>query len=470
MSARAIFKCIGVPMTICFWMIVSIASIHAQLTITVTSVPPNTPPDSTIYIAGNFNDWDPGNEEYALTNHQNGTYSITFFPNPGTLEFKFTRGSWATVEGNAAGGFRPNRTLQYNGGAQQNSMTIDGWEDITGKHTATPNVQILDEDYYIPQLDRFRRVWIYLPPDYNSTSKRYPVIYMHDGQNVFDAFYSFAGEWKVDESMNELFNLGDYGAIVVAVDNGGGERTNEYSPWINPGYGGGKGEAYATFLATTLKPHIDSTFRTLPGREYTAIAGSSLGGNISMYTAIEYQDVFGKAGIFSPAFWFSDSSYIHLSNKGITEDLRVYFIAGENESSTIIEDMEQMYDALVSAGQDPSEMYLISEPDGAHSEWFWAREYPDCYEWLFDELILADQSPENQYWSVYPNPVKDFLYLSNDPDDLSYSIILPTGQYIQSGSVLNGKIDTSALTTGLYILQLMDTSGYARYTTRFIKS
>src|SRR6188474_1039017 len=119
MKARSIFRCIGIPMMATFLMMLATVSNYAQLTIAVSSVPANTPPDSTIYIAGNFNDWDPGNEEYALTNHQNGTYSITFFPNPGSLEFKFTRGSWATVEGNAAGGFRPNRTLQYNGGAQQ---------------------------------------------------------------------------------------------------------------------------------------------------------------------------------------------------------------------------------------------------------------------------------------------------------------------------------------------------------------
>ena len=445
--------------------------LSAQLTITVSSVPAETPPEATLYVAGSFNGWDPGQSTYALTNHMDGTYSITFTPSPGTHEFKFTRGSWATVEGNAEGGFRPNRTLQYNGGAQQTTLTIDGWEDISGMHTTESNVTIYDEDFYIPQLDRNRRIWVYLPPDYESSSKRYPVIYMQDGQNVFDVFYSFAGEWKVDESMNMLFDDGDFGAIVVAIDNGGGERINEYSPWVNPSYGGGEGEAYAEFVAHTLKPHIDSTFRTLPGREYTAVAGSSLGANISMYTGIEYQDIFGKVGIFSPAFWFSDSAYVHLANRGIDHDLRVYFVAGENESATIIADMQHMYDALIASGQDPEEMYFLSEPDGAHSEWFWAREYPDAYEWLFDEIILSENKPFEETWTIYPNPVNESIYVKGiSRNALTYSIYTSTGLIQHANRPFNERIDTTDLLTGVYFLQLKNKEGQVVFASRFVRN
>ncbi len=451
-------------------LFLNIQALSAQLTITVTSIPATTPPGEAIYVAGNFNGWNPGLPEYVLTDHQNGTYSITFSPAPGLLEFKFTRGSWANVEGNAEGKFRPNRTYTYNGGVQNTSMTIAGWEDNPGGvHTTEDNVAILDEDFFIPQLNRSRRVWLYLPPDYATSAKRYPVIYMQDGQNLFDVLTSFAGEWKVDESMNDLFAAGDYGAIVVGVDNGGGERINEYSPWVNPNYGGGDGEAYAAFLANTLKPFIDSSYRTLPGREYTAIAGSSLGANISMYTAIEYQDVFSKVGIFSPAFWFSDSSYVHLAAKGISQDLRVYFVAGQNESATNITDMMEMYDALVDAGQEESEMYFLSEPDGAHSEWFWAREYPDGYEWLFDELILADQVAPQGYWTIYPNPVNDALSVSTLPEDLTYTIYTLAGEPIMSGKLINTRIDTSSMAPGIYFLQLRNDQGQIAYATRFVK-
>ena len=445
-------------------------TIQAQLTITVTAVPSGTPTADTIFIAGNFNGWNPGQLDYQMTNHHDGTYSITFSPAAGALEYKFTRGSWATVEGNASGGFRPNRTYNYAGGTQSTSVTIEGWEDNPGGvHTTTDNVEILDEDYYIPQLDRYRRVWLYLPPDYNTSSKRSPVIYMQDGQNLFDVLTSFAGEWKVDESMNDLFDDGDYGAIVVGIDNGGGDRIDEYSPWINPDYGGGDGEAYADFLVHTLKPYIDSLYRTLPDRDYTAIAGSSLGANIAMYTAIEYQDIIGKAGIFSPAFWFSDSAYIHLAQKGITQDLRVYFVAGQNESASMIPAMMAMYDGLISAGQDPAEIFFLSEPDGAHSEWFWAREYPDAYEWLFDNTLLDSHSPTETYWTIFPNPVSDHVTIPTEESEITYSIFSFGGQLIVSGQVQGGQIDTSGLASGLYFLECRNAKDIVVMISRFMK-
>jgi len=452
------------------FMMFSMTSMHAQLTITIASIPSSTPPDADIYIAGNFNGWDPGAAAYLLTDNNDGTYAITFAPSPGLLEFKFTRGSWANVEGTAEGTYRPNRTYNYIGGAQNISFSIAGWEDNPGGiHTTEPNVEILDEAFYIPQLNRSRSVWLYLPPDYSTTTKRYPVIYMQDGQNLFDVLTSFSGEWKVDESMNGLFATGDFGAIVVGIDNGGGERINEYSPWVNSNYGGGDGEAYATFLAHTLKPFIDSTYRTLSGREYTAVAGSSLGANISMYAAIEHQDIFGKVGIFSPAFWFSDSSYLHLAHKGISQDLRIYFVAGQNESAGMIADMMTMYDALAEAGQDESEMYFLSEPDGAHSEWFWAREYPDAYEWLFDELILADQPIPQKYWTLYPNPVSEYISVDSAVDELSYTIYAIAGQMIIHGELQKGSIDTSGLSPGVYYIQLRDPDHLTVYASRFVK-
>lgn len=452
------------------FMLGMIAVGFGQLTLTVTSIPAGTPADDDIYIAGNFNSWNPGDAAYVLTDLMNGSYAITFSPAPGTLEYKFIRGSWETVEGNASGNFIPNRTYTYTGGVKNIEVSIAGWEDGTGgNHTAADNVEILDEDFYIPQLDRNRRIWLYLPPDYDTSSKNYPVIYMQDGQNLFDVYYSFSGEWKIDESMNDLFDDGDYGAIVVGIDNGGGERINEYSPWYNPSYGGGDGEAYASFLVNTLKPYIDSSYRTLPGREYTAIAGSSMGGNISMYAGIEYQDVFGKVGIFSPAFWFSDSSYLHLAQKGITQDLRIYFVASQNESSTMIPNMMAMYDALIDAGQDENQMFFLNEVDGAHSEWFWAREYPDAYEWLFDELVLSEKfvNPENIL--MYPNPATDYLTIETDRQDLDYTVYSSVGDTIMVGALSAGTINTSRLLTGTYFIILRDRKGKVVFSSAFVK-
>lgn len=444
----------------------SLTNVIGQLTINVTSIPPSTPPDDDIHIAGNFNNWNPGNQAYILSENGNGTYSITFSPQAGLLKYKFTRGAWDTVEGNSSGNYIPNRTYNYTGGEQTISVSIAGWEG--DNHTASSNVMIVDEDFYIPQLNRTRRVWIYLPPDYDSTSKKYPVLYMHDGQNLFDEAYSFAGEWKIDESMNDLFDAGDFGAIVVGIDNGGANRIREYSPWFNSGYGGGDGELYATFLVNTLKPFIDSTYRTRTEREFTAIAGSSLGANISMYTGIEYQDVFSKIGIFSPAFWFSDSAYLHVVEEGIHDEMRIYFVAGDNESASNISDMMAMLDTLGFVGLDVSEMQFLHHADGAHSEWYWAREFPEAYEWLFDNLILTYHVQRSVKDFIYPNPAISFLRIESTEFNIPYIIYGPLGNILRSSNSIQDTIDISDLLPGFYFLEIKS-GKLASTITRFIK-
>lgn len=460
----------GIQGLILICLLLFIPNLQAQLTITVTSIPTATPQGDKIYIAGTFNNWNPGNTAYQLSDHHDGTWSITFAPSPGTLEYKFTRGSWQTVEGTSEGGFRPNRTYTYAGGVQSTSVSIAGWEGISGNpHTATSNVQILDENYYIPQLDRHRRIWLYLPTDYLTSTKRYPVLYMQDGQNLFDTYYSFAGEWKVDESMNELFDNADYGAIVVGIDNGGANRTDEYCPYVNPSYGGGHGEAYASFIVHTLKPHIDSLFRTRPEREYTGIAGSSLGANISMFAAVEYQDVFSKVGIFSPAFWISDSIYQHITHTGIHQEMKIYFVAGTTESSTMISDMQAVYDTLVSAGESVADMDFISSPDGAHSEWFWAREYPAAYDWLFGDLVLSTTRPKEKKGNVFPNPAGQFLFINNDESNVHITIYSLLGEVMINENTEQDNLDISNLPSGIYVLEIKSISGPDHWITRFVK-
>jgi len=131
------------------------------------------------------------------------------------------------------------------------------------KSTATSNVSLLKKEFVIPNLNAIsHRVWIYLPPNYDNTSKKYPVIYMQDAQNLFDNATSYAGEWEVDEALNKLYEATGKGFIVVGIENGGEERINEYTPWKNEKYGGGKGAIYVDFIANTLKPYIDANYRT----------------------------------------------------------------------------------------------------------------------------------------------------------------------------------------------------------------
>ncbi len=145
---------------------------------------------------------------------------------------------------------------------------------------------------------------MYFPPNYSS-GKRFPVIYMHDGQNLFDSASSFSGEWKVDEILDSLYKYHNFSCIVVGIYNGENQRSNELSPWHNDSLNvGGDGDKYAKFIVKTLKPFIDSHYRTLIDRENTVIMGSSMGGLMSLYLALQYPEVFGKAAIFSHHYGF----------------------------------------------------------------------------------------------------------------------------------------------------------------------
>jgi len=370
------------------FLLVFNSPIQAQLTINITSIPENTQVNDNIFLASNLSQWKPADAKYQLQNNQNnqnGTYQLTFTPPIGTIEFKFTKGSWTTVETDANGQDIPNREIEYKGLPQTIDISILEWkehETIAG--TAAENTSILSEKFYIPQLNQERKIWIYLPPDYETTNKSYPVLYMNDGQNLFDQRTSFSGEWEVDESLNDLFDNGDKGIIIIGIENGGESRRNEYSPWINAKYGGGQGAEYIQFIVKTLKPYVDNNYRTKPDRLNTGIMGSSMGGLISFYAAIEHQDVFSKAGVFSPSFWFSDEVYSHVKATGKKYDMKIYLLGGELESDNLINEMNAMVVTLGNAGFKDSEIKMITCKDGKHNEAFWLREFPSCYLWLFD--------------------------------------------------------------------------------------
>jgi metallo-beta-lactamase class B len=373
----------------------AISSKH--FTLGLESLPPTTPSGVSIYVAGNFNGWNPGDSAYRLTADGKGNYLVALPDSiKGPIEFKFTLGSWDAVETDSSGADIQNRGVfvkPASGGAYLGKVAQ--WRDPRTKkpkeHTARATVSIMSEEFQMPELGRARRVWIYLPPGYSSGSTRYPVLYMHDGQNVFDNATSFVGEWGVDETLDSLNALGDKDVIVVAVDHGGSKRFDEYSPWKNAKYGGGEGEKYVEFLVKTLKPYVDSHYRTLPDRLNTGVAGSSMGGLISLYAILRYPDVFGRAGIFSPAFWVAPEAYSYVAaSHGVRPDSRLYFVIGAQEAQdsaealTYVKGQEQMVDSLIAHGLVRGESVVaVSRADGKHSESFWRREFPTAYQWMF---------------------------------------------------------------------------------------
>ncbi|MCF8243689.1 MAG: T9SS type A sorting domain-containing protein [Saprospiraceae bacterium] len=437
------------------------ANLFAQLTIKVTAIPANTPAGESIHIAGSFQGWDPTDVNSVLDDLGNGQFQITISPPIGVMKYKFTRGSWATVEGTANGGFLPDREYNYTGGLATLTVQIAGWEDVSQGSTAAANVHLLDANFFMPQLNRSRRIMIYLPPDYETTQKHYPVLYMHDGQNLFDQATSFSGEWGVDESLNQLHAQGDYGCIVVGIDNGGGLRIDELAPWVNPDYNeGGEGGQYVDFMVETLKPFVDQNYRTLPSRDFTGIFGSSLGGLISQFGIMEHQDVFSKAGIFSPAFWFNDPEiFDHSANTPKTEGMKIYQLAGYPEvNGSVVNDVNHMETVLLNNGFGVGELYKSFHQDGEHSEWFWEREFPAAYQWLFGDLsISSTNNASNQSLRFYPNPADTSIFIENLPDfpKLSYRIFNLEGKLVKKGKLQTGEpLDVSKLPASSYVLQV----------------
>lgn len=172
--------------------------ISAQVTFVIQALPDNTPVEDTIFIAGDITGWEPGSSDYMMHKNDEGKWSITLAAKPsGTkIEYKFTRGSWKTGEKGQSGQEIANRTFTFSHSSSVVDVTIYNWANTGGgsSSTAATNVKIMSTDFYMPQLDRKRRIWIYFPPGYETSGLSYPVLYMHDGQNLFDATTSFSGE------------------------------------------------------------------------------------------------------------------------------------------------------------------------------------------------------------------------------------------------------------------------------------
>ncbi|WP_426491165.1 alpha/beta hydrolase-fold protein [Hymenobacter sp. 102] len=448
---------------------------QAQTTFRLTAVPTATPATATVYMAGSFNTWNPGSTAHAFTKAADGTYQLTLPATvTGAIEFKFTRGSWATVESDAQGSDIGNRRYTIGNGPATVDMQIAGWKDLGSggnscQSTALqPNVRVPSTTFQLPQLNRTRRVWIYLPNDYGTaTTKRYPVLYMHDGQNVFDACTSFSGEWGVDETLSQLQQQGvdATGSIVVAVDNGGADRLNEYSPWNNPQYGGGQGDQYVDFLVQTLKPYLDQNYRTLTGREFTGIAGSSMGGLISTYAALKYPQVFSKVGVFSPAFWFAEKPlFQYLRQHPANPATRFYFVSGSTESQTMVPLMQAMRDSLAKGGVPAANLSFNIKADGQHAEWFWKREFSAAYQWLLQpSVVTGARKAQVLAFSAYPNPAKNQLtvQLPADVREARAEVLDMAGRSVLREKVKAGAmLNISGLAKGTY--QLLLTAGARR--------
>jgi predicted alpha/beta superfamily hydrolase len=231
-----------------------------------------------------------------------------------------------------------------------------------------------------------RDVWVYFPPSYEeNTSARFPVVYMHDGQNLFDAALAFGGvEWRIDEAMNQGAEDGSIReAIVVGVGNTR-ERMSEYTPVADPTYGGGNGDTYLEVLQTELKPLVDRSLRTLPDRANTGVMGSSLGGLISAQAGIRRSSTFGFVGVFSPSAWWNDRWLAGQVKNTMAPRPRVYLDSGNaGASNDDVVNTRALADEYRKSGYTDGPEFKYVVQDGAtHSERYWAERAPAALAFL----------------------------------------------------------------------------------------
>jgi pullulanase len=360
-------------------------------------VPDNTPKDAVLTLGGDFNAWSLQDKNYRMTRRADGSYSYRFqaFPKGKVLHYKVTRGSWDRVEIDGNGGNRENRHYVVKAGEQSVVVEVADWQDLSTKQAPSTVVgRVIIKDIQLPTFAGKRKVRVYLPPDHGSGNKRYPVIYMADGQNLFDKATTVAGEWQMDELMEKFHHeQPQLASIVVGIDHAGDNRRAEYSPFdFDVSFFAkdeGKGGQFADWLVNYLKPMIDMTYRTKPQREHTTFMGSSMGGLIALYIGVKHQDKFSRIGALSSAVLYplvKDNLVNFITQTGKSQSMKFHFDIGDQETGLmtpgIYQDNQRLYEALSKAGFGADELRYQVIVGGVHSEDSWRSRTADILQWL----------------------------------------------------------------------------------------
>ncbi len=251
--------------------------------------------------------------------------------------------------------------------------------DICAQFTKKPRYSSFEID--APELSCKRKIWLYLPLDYEKSDKKYPVIYMHDGQNLFDEKTSYAGEWAIDKTLDSI----KANVIVVGIENGGDKRIEELTPFKNKKHGGGNADKYIDFLIKTLKPYLDKNYKTKTSAKNTCLFGSSLGGLVSFYGALKYPEIFGKVGSFSPSFWFNRKEIFEMMHQTKNFKTKIYFLCGDNEGDKDmlkdLNDMEYLVNSKRCHCRNLNKKIIVK--NGQHNKKLWREGFKNAYLWLF---------------------------------------------------------------------------------------
>lgn len=252
----------------------------------------------------------------------------------------------------------------------QSARFLDKWKargrSAPGRLEVIPSVESR-------ALGNRRDLLVYLPASYDRSDKPYPVIYMHDGQNLFDPTTSFAGEWGVDTALAKAPRKGRR-AIIVGIPNAGIDRIREYSPFVDQRMGGGLGDSYLRWLEEEVMPMIDSRFRTIPGPGGAGMIGSSLGGLISLYAFFRSPSRYAFAGAMSPALWFAEGDIFRFVESADRVKGRIYLDVGTKEGEGTLANARRMRDLLVDKGyRRGRDLMWVEDQGGMHNEAAWGR-------------------------------------------------------------------------------------------------
>lgn len=255
-------------------------------------------------------------------------------------------------------------------------LLVKGWTQET-----TASSQVSTFSMVSPELQTTKKIWLYLPKNYNASKKKYSVIYMPDAQNLFDAKTAYSGEWNIDEKLDSLSAQ----VIVVGIEHGNEKRLEELTPYPHEKYGGGKANQYLNFIVNTLKPSIDKKYRTKTDKTHTLIIGSSLGGLTAFYATLKYPEVFGKAGVFSPAFWINRKDIITLTEQTQKIKAKYYFLCGDKEGDddSMVKDlntMENIINTKRCSCKHLNKKTIIK--GGQHNEKLWRDGFVKALLWL----------------------------------------------------------------------------------------
>lgn len=347
----------------------------------------HTPNDDSrpIFVTGNFNGWRVRDPHYQMQRVSEGHYRFAFpdfwhYNHP--MEYKYVKGGWDGEELDTDGNPPSNRRLTSPSGTVMDVAVR--WKYHSGGYDPQfyPDIRVVAKRFNVPQLRRRRRISVLLPCNYSQTDRRYPVLYLQDGQNLFEDDAPF-GTWGLDKRLAALAQQGHGDVIVVAIDHGGKERIREFSPYDSVRWGEGLGRAYAQFLSETLKPYIDRHFRTLPDRAHTGIGGSSMGGLISAYAGIIHPEIYSKYLIFSPSLWAAPRLFREpLQRIRQMDSTKIYLYGGGHEGSNMVGNMNRFQEMMQHHGHVRFRMEI--DPRGKHNEARWGEEFPKALLWLYD--------------------------------------------------------------------------------------